>query len=246
MRLLLPCMKCHMEFGRPEFVLYQADVLDTRIAGFTCRHGHKSLHAIQSHKFELLAELAVNAILDGYTREAVLSFTSAQERFNEFYIRVVARQKKTDKGNFEKLWKLVGRLSERQLGAYFFTHLFEEGKAPPVLDQNTHVAFRNRVIHGGLIPTRDEAEEYGQAILDVINPVLARCVAVNKEVVMDFAHDGIRSGYSEAGADETVSTLGLPTIIDALRNPSEPCPTLSDWLVYSQKMRNGMEPQRHS
>jgi hypothetical protein len=241
MRLLMPCMKCFSEYGQPDHVLYSADVLNTRVARFTCRREHKSVTALQSHKFELLGELAVNAILDGYTREAVSSSTSALERFQEFYIKVVARSKNTNDVEFKKLWKRVAKQSERQAGAYFFTHLFEEGKAPPLLDESGAVAFRNRVIHEGLIPSRPEAEEYIQAVLDVINPVLVRCVEAHKNIVEQIQFENVRDGYLQAEAGETVSTLSWPTVISASRNVSEPCPNVGDWIVVIQKLRDSMK-----
>ena len=42
-------------------------------------------------KFELLYDLAINALADGYLREAVASATSAMERYFEFFVKTAWR-----------------------------------------------------------------------------------------------------------------------------------------------------------
>jgi len=50
-----------------------------------CEVGHVSLVNLDNLKFELLFELGINAHVDGYAREAVTSFASSLERFQEFF-----------------------------------------------------------------------------------------------------------------------------------------------------------------
>ncbi len=54
---------------------------------FTCENGHTTVTVLQEQKFEVLFDLGAHAILDGYYREAVASFTSSLERFYEFFIK---------------------------------------------------------------------------------------------------------------------------------------------------------------
>ncbi|WP_238149350.1 hypothetical protein [Arsenophonus endosymbiont of Aleurodicus floccissimus] len=59
----------------------------------TCQNGHSSITFLQQQKFEILFDIGACAIIDGYYREAVSSFTSALERFYEFFIKVVCIQR---------------------------------------------------------------------------------------------------------------------------------------------------------
>ena len=93
----------------------------------------------------------MKALLDGYCRESVSSFASAQERFHEFAIKVFLTKQGAPKDQFFATWKLVANQSERQLGAYYFLHLLYFRKTPT---QNTKMTeFRNSVIHKGSIPS---------------------------------------------------------------------------------------------
>ena len=61
--------------------------------------------------------------------------------------------------------------SERQLGAFIMVYTVINPQTPNILsDSNT--SFRNRVIHEGVIPDRQEALSFGQAVLDVLRPLL--------------------------------------------------------------------------
>lgn len=122
MRLPLACMQCFRERDQPDDALYYAEVTDDGLYHLTCRNGHATTTCLQEQKFEVLYELAANAILDGYYREAVVSFTSSLESFYEFYLRVIARKRHVAEEKFEEAWKRIATQSDRQLGAYTFTH----------------------------------------------------------------------------------------------------------------------------
>ncbi len=59
----------------------------------TCPKGHKSVTILQQQKFEVLFDIGAYAIVDGYYREAVSSFTSSLERFYEFFVKAVLLNK---------------------------------------------------------------------------------------------------------------------------------------------------------
>ena len=143
------------------------------IYSLTCSNGHNATFVLNQQKYQVLAEGAMQAIIDDYFREAVSSFTACLERFYEFYIRVIAFHRLgADKiDEIEKTWKLVKNMSERQTGMYFLAYLFDEGRCPDKLKDNM-TSIRNKVIHQGLMPSRDEAIDYGQAVMDVLQPVL--------------------------------------------------------------------------
>jgi hypothetical protein len=118
MRIPLYCMQCFQEQGKPDDVFYPAELQDNGLYWLKCRAGHETVTCLQEQKFEVLYDLAANAILDGYYREAVVSFTSALERFYEFYIQVMAIKRNVPEKEFEEAWKRVAAQSERQYGAY--------------------------------------------------------------------------------------------------------------------------------
>lgn len=172
MRILLSCSKC-INSGKARERQYPAELQDNGLYKIICNDGHETVTCLLEQKFEVLFDLALNAILDGYYREAVTSFTPTLERFYEFYVNVICIKHNIGEGVYAEILKKVIRQSERQFGAYLFVYLLENLAAPKLLSEN-QVSFRNDVIHKGKIPTRQEAIEYGQAVLDIIAPVLSR------------------------------------------------------------------------
>lgn len=165
-------MQCQVENGIPNFSsLGIARIPDDGVIELTCDRGHHTFMLIQQARYEILSELAVTALCDGYYREAVASFASALERLYEHYVDVVCRSRGIDRGAFVAAWKPLRRSSERQFGAFAMLHLIETGQpALPLADK--HVSFRNDVIHAGIIPDRKEAVAYGQAVGDRAAPLI--------------------------------------------------------------------------
>lgn len=54
-------------------------MLDTSVYNLTCDNGHKTVSIVTNPKYEILVELALDAIVDGYYREAVTTFQAALE-----------------------------------------------------------------------------------------------------------------------------------------------------------------------
>jgi hypothetical protein len=132
-----------------------------------CPRGHDLLLATQTLPHEMLFEIAINAIIDGYNREAVSSFAASMERFFEFAIHVIADRHGVSTGAFAEVWKTVSRQSERQLGAYVLLYLIEFNATPHLLG-NKMTELRNEVIHKGKLPDRKEAIAFGNAVHAVI------------------------------------------------------------------------------
>jgi hypothetical protein len=185
---------------------------------FTCEKGHTTVVVLQQMKFEVLFEYGLNAIVDGYYREAVTSFASSMERFFEFGIKTIltAKQKKEA---ISTAWKHVAKQSERQLGGYIFLYLSEIGEASALLNTN-QTGFRNSVIHGGYIPSREEAINFGQAIIDVIQPSLkelkTRYPKVIEAVIFQHLAD------QRDPKDQNVATLGINSAFSLSADPSLP------------------------
>ncbi len=136
-----------------------------------CPSGHDLLLGTQTLPHEMLFEIALNAIHDGYNREAISSFTAGMERFFEFAIKVMAAKHNVTPEAFTEAWKFVSKQSERQIGAYVFLYLLEFG-ARPFLLGNKMTELRNDVIHKGKLPDRAEAIAFGQGVYQVIQEAI--------------------------------------------------------------------------
>jgi hypothetical protein len=239
MRIPLACMKCFQERGTPDDIVYPAELQDNGLYRMTCRAGHETVTSAQEQKFELLFELAAHAIVDGYYREAVLSFTSSLERFYEFYIRVICRKHGIVESisSFDDAWRNVAAQSERQLGAYIFVYLLENGSPAQLLPQNL-ITLRNNVVHRGKIPTKKEASDYGQSILELIVPVLNALKTKYADHVQSVVLDHIRSMHKAIAGRPHVSFMSTPTTISIVRTESLPQPSLADTLARLESKRH--------
>lgn len=158
-----------------------------------CQHGHRVKATIDQFKYEILFEIAIQAIIDGYFREAVSSFTSALERFYEVFIKTVLIRNIRYFNHIEEAWSKINNQSERQLGAYIFLYLENCGESPVILS-DSQVSFRNSVIHKGKIPSRDETIKYGNAVLDAIWPSMRKLKkAYHKEIELLCEAERVRA-----------------------------------------------------
>lgn len=213
-------MQCSKETGHPS-TCYPAELQDSGLYRLVCKHRHETFICLQEQKFEVLFELALNAIVDGYYREAVASFSSSLERFYEFYLRVMCVKRGLDDATVERAWKAISKQSERQFGAYAFTYLIETGTLAPTLPEQK-VAFRNEVIHKGRIPSRDEAVTYGEDVLQVISPILDHLKKTDHEHVGRVVGKHITNTRQKLEGAPRVSFLSIATTVCIAGNPSEP------------------------
>ena len=126
-------MECFQPTKNLDGKLYPAQLRDDAFYETRCEAGHTTSTVLQEHRFEWLSELAINAIIDGYYREAVASFAASLERFQEYSVRVIASKDGLTVDQFDNSWKYVVRHSERQLGAYIMSYCFEFQRVPPLL-----------------------------------------------------------------------------------------------------------------
>ena len=227
MRIPLSCMKCAQQGTDPNVTL--AEVREDGLYALRCEQGHESVTCLQEMKFEVLFELAAYAILDGYYRDAVSSFTASLERFYEFYISVICDQRGLHEEQFVSTWKRISAQSERQLGAFVFLYL-SETKSEPELLSNKHTQFRNEVIHKGRIPYRDEAVDYGNSVLELIAPVLQVLKENSHEQVQRIVHRHVSDARRRLDTKLPMSTMCLPTTLSISRGATMPQPSLEDTL----------------
>lgn len=206
-------MQCLQEFGKPTEEFSRVEFRDDGRYEIKCSFGHETTTILQQQKFEVLFDIGAHAILDGYYREAVSSFTSSLERFYEFSLRVfLEKSSKTDDALFQNCWKKVAPQSERQIGAFVFLWAsnFQE---PPELLSNAQVAFRNEVIHKGKIPTGEEAIKYGDSVLDILRPQMLSIRERFSEEVSKVTFYHLRDCRSVSDNGKQISTMSIPTIV---------------------------------
>ncbi|WP_017797561.1 hypothetical protein [Oceanobacillus kimchii] len=176
MKMTTFCNVCMREARFKNFEFISTDFNDEGVYKLICSRNHQSTIIIQDEKFEVLFDIGSLALLNGYTIQAVASIAASVERFHEFCIKVFLEHNGTESSEVETAWKQLKNSSERQLGAFHVMYLNEFKKAPTIMKQNC-VAFRNKVIHKGYIPTYSETKEYIkemfyyiQSILQEVNP----------------------------------------------------------------------------
>ena len=229
MRLPFSCMKCTFD-GETGSIPPYPKYIELRDDGryeFTCEKGHRTITVVQEQKFEVLFDLGAYAILDGYYREAIASFTSSLERFYEFFIKACILDEGLDKEIFEAAWKNVSQQSERQLGAFIFLYCKSFLEAPVLLHQK-QIKLRNEVIHKGKIPTREEAIAYGESVLNIIRPIIKLVKSKFPDGVQTTVLNHIR-GNRKANENQQVGTMSIPTII-SLNNDEDKELTLEESL----------------
>lgn len=155
--------------------------------------------------------------------EAVSSFASALERFYEFYWRVVMEHTGIPKDQIEATWKPLSKLSERQIGAYCTAATILTKGVPKLLNTNKEVPFRNRVIHNGYIPTKEEAISFGDVVMQLINEDLVKLRLLANEALELIYKELSPKDYdvSSDGNDSVIAgCVNILTAID-VRHPAK-------------------------
>lgn len=210
MKVLLTCMDCLQENGISDFRPVVVTVNDERFFKMTCPSGHQTLTVIQQPKHEVLFELGMNALVDGYPREAVTSFASCLENFYEFCISQVSLHNGVDRESVDSGWKYMAKQSERQLGAFVMLWLNYFGSAPTLLSDKSR-SFRNRVVHQGYIPGLEETLAFGDDIV--------ACVASNLRDMQHHLGDDLETIFTSefiaraSSQNQRVTTQSIPTTI---------------------------------
>lgn len=176
MKLSLPCGHCHKE-GQLDIVT-ELDITNNGVYEVTCANGHSSIDHIKNEKYELLFDLGLLAVDNGFSREAVSSFAVSLERFYEYCIRIMLISKNVSGDSINNAWKLVSSQSERQVGAFYFQYLSVFNVVPERFPQK-QTDFRNSVIHKGYIPSKDEVLRYAK---EVYQYIIKHTILLKKEL----------------------------------------------------------------
>ncbi|MHC2299188.1 hypothetical protein [Rhizobium mongolense] len=206
MRVLFTCMECMLQDNKPSDDFHLVEYNEAGRYEATCKRGHRITAVAQEQRFEVLFEIGAPAILDGYYREAVASFTAAMERFFEFALRTLLRD--TEANQFDSAWNNVAKQSERQLGAFIFVWALRFGKCPRLLG-NRQVQFRNDVVHKGLLPTKTEAVAYGEEVFSLIKEKIMDLKKRSTDDVFAVVMSDFRK-RSEGLEGEDLVTVSMP------------------------------------
>ncbi len=215
MRIKLICPECAQ--ATEGFGSYFVETI--REDGFytgKCPNGHDLFLATQTLKHEMLFEIAVNAISDGYYREAVMSFAASMERYFEFAIRVIASAT-VPLTAIDNAWKIVSKQSERQLGAYVFVYVLEY-KEHPVILSNTMTEIRNNVAHKGSIPERGKAIAFGNAVYEIIQKGVQQLRATKQREVDGVLSEHVAKIAEKMGTQYPRAFVVTPTALNVIEN----------------------------
>lgn len=212
MKLPITCNQCKASNTNSSIYLEGVEIRDDHLYKITCPNGHESVTLLTVQRYEMLFEIGAYAVVDGYYREAISSFTSSLERYYEFFIKTILTAQCKATAEVEKSWKNVSNQSERQLGGYIFTHLLAFGVTPSQVE-NSLVKLRNEVIHKGKIPSRDEAIKYGEHILSLIREGIKKLRHFHQDAVTEMIRQSICITNEKDGK---VGTLTIPTILNLI------------------------------
>lgn len=186
MKMLTKCPMCNSLEDEADDHLYELELTEEKVYEFTCKEGHENVLVLRNHSFEMLFEMGLYALNDGYSREAAANFAVAIERFHEFSIAVFAHEhggeqsdssdvfriiSQTFDDEYQNSWKAISKQSERQYGAYIMLYLITF-KRTPILMKDKYITFRNDVTHKGIFPSRVKTEKYARATFDYIKTKL--------------------------------------------------------------------------
>jgi hypothetical protein len=98
------------------------------------------------------------------------------------------------------------------------------------------VRFRNRVVHEGKIPTREEAIKFGNAVLDVLRPPLAILRKSYQEEINKITSENLMKASIKSG--RLISTMCETSIIGAdYDEPKQQAKTLEEALQFLTEKR---------
>ena len=195
----------------------KVEIEDKNYYKITCSRGHDSVMYLGHERFELMFDLGLKALTDGYTREAFLNFSASWESFHKLCLRVFINKADATGEVFEKTWDLVIKQSERQLGAFYFLYL-HEFKKPPVFLKRKSVELRNDVVHKSYVPKKEETLSYAKEVFFYIREkyfILKKDYSENLRKISndDKLHEIIKRADSETHITPTImgfnSVFGL-------------------------------------
>lgn len=163
MKVEIPCSKCRE--------VNKVELNEEFLFHYTCSYcGSKENSKLSLEKYQVLFDLGIVCLKNGYYKEAVSDFASALERCYEFAIKMMLKKNDIDEDTFNNVWKEVKSQSERQYGAFIMLYASNIKEVFKV--DKKKVEFRNNIIHKGIIPTFDETYEYAKYVYNSIYSII--------------------------------------------------------------------------
>lgn len=213
MKIICSCMECNKNATPETFKSLLIELKDENLYEVVCPVGHSFTIVLQENKFEILFELGVLSIIDGYYREAISNFAVSLERVYEYYMNIICISKDIDHKDFLDSWKLIRNQSERQLGAFIYLYLLENQKCPSVLSQKS-VELRNKVVHKGYFPTREETVRFGDEVVDLISILLLQILEQYKQAEIEYHYISSKELIEKrVNTNAPVVSTSIPTSI---------------------------------
>lgn len=193
-------------------------------AGFghgLCTAGHRFSVILEERRHEWLFETGLCAMAESRHREAVSNILSALGDFYEYATEVYGNACGAGGALDSMAWRVVSRHPDRRLGAYVAAHMFTLKAAPTVLTTEM-LDFVDEVEHMGRVPTTEESEQFGDAVMEVILTATARIrrdhpvsqaavdAQVRKRLFLQLPADvsgAVRPGYPMALRDLEVEQI---------------------------------------
>lgn len=217
------CMQCFQDEKPSIENIYSVELNDNNVYTVTCVKGHLTHTYLQEQKFEILFEIGLSALLDGYADAAVSRFAAGLERFYEFCIYVWLFSCGLKDSEIDTFWKQIKANSQAQLGSFLALLAREKATFPGVPYPPTQkwAEFRNSVVHNGRIPSYKECYDYANETYIFMQQML-RHLKTNRSADVDaatFRHLNIVNAAIEKDAFRQGMTM--PTAINLARALSE-------------------------
>lgn len=168
---LLVCFSCERKYGRRCNYGELVPLSDTDTYSYTCPVGSKTVKTIQNPRFEILTELALLEFNNNIFENSVTRFSSALERFFEFLTVYYLRLEGFHDLEITKVIRRI-KLSERLRGSFELVASLMKLKNnylfPDTPDLDNLLQLRNKVVHGGYLPTEAESRQHGTAISEFL------------------------------------------------------------------------------
>ncbi|QRF32898.1 hypothetical protein [Bacillus safensis] len=239
MNIYIRCSECLRLSENPtdpqDFQFYKVFVNEEGVYNFICYKGHETTAISVYDKYQILFQMAANALLNGYYFEAVGCFIASVERFRDWVIRFIWYLNGIDENITEELWKKqLKNSSERQLGAFssMFINHFKE--APPIFDDKQN-KFRNSVLHKGMIPTKDESHKFGEYVFNYIRSIQKTIFTQYNSESFEFSSKVLKKRFSKF---ETSQLMNGEVV---LQNASEMIMLLGYSVVRSTSFQDEIE-----
>lgn len=244
MKLPLICHQCIQDAsdgnpipaGGTEVPMKNVPVQASGIYRGKCVNGHNVTMIADFQPFELLFESAVEAMADGYMREAVGSFAASLERFYEFSTKILLLSTGVRAEQFEVIWQQVSSQSERQLGLYLGIYSSQFLEVPTLLKKRS-TELRNQVVHKGLFPSPEAALGFGEDVYHIINIGIDRLRSTVPDVMETVRQDARNMMFRGVKSDESPICFSGPTTI-SLSILNEPMPLEEALRIAQVRLQN--------